>query len=69
MDTFFNTVYYYLRSLYSQELDNYLYSTIPGYLHLGIILFKEWFICHKFTKNSHENLLTFSLKYDTIIKR
>lgn len=38
MDTFFNTVYYYLRSLYSQELDNYLYSTIPGYLHLGIIL-------------------------------
>ena len=38
MDTFFNSVYYYLRSLYSQELDNYLYSTIPGYLHLGIIL-------------------------------
>lgn len=38
MDTFFNTLYYYLRSLYSQDLDNYLYATIPGYLHLGIFL-------------------------------
>ena len=44
MDSFFNTIYYYLRSLYSQELDNYLYSTIPGYLHVGIILTVATFI-------------------------
>ena len=44
MDTFFNSVYYYLRSLYSIELDNYLYATIPGYLHLGIILTISTFI-------------------------
>lgn len=44
MDTLFNTLYYYLRSLYSRELDDYLYSTIPGYLHLGIILTLSTFI-------------------------
>lgn len=38
MDRFFNTLYYYLRGFYSQDLDNYLYAAIPGYLHLGIIL-------------------------------
>ena len=38
MDTFFSTIYYYTRDLYSQELDNYLYETVPGYIHVGLVM-------------------------------
>lgn len=38
MDTFFSTIYYYTNGLYSQELDNYLYATVPGYIHVGLCL-------------------------------
>lgn len=38
MEEFFNTIYYYTNNLYSVEMDNYLYATVPGYLHNGIAL-------------------------------
>lgn len=38
MEEFFNTVYYYTSGLYGQELDNYLYETIPGYVQVGLIM-------------------------------
>ena len=38
MEEFFNTIYYYTNNLYSVEMDNYLYETVPGYLHNGIAL-------------------------------
>ena len=38
MDTFFSTIYDYTRDLYSQELDNYLYETVPGYIHVGLVM-------------------------------
>lgn len=44
MEDFFSTIYYYTNGLYSVELDSYLYETIPGYLHLGIILVVSSFI-------------------------
>lgn len=37
MEDFFSTLYYYTNGLYSAELDSYLYETIPGYLHLGLL--------------------------------
>lgn len=37
MENLFNSIYYYTSCFYSQELDNYLYETIPGYLHVGLI--------------------------------
>ena len=37
MEDFFSTLYYYTNGLYSAELDTYLYETIPGYLHLGLL--------------------------------
>ena len=36
MEELFNTIYYWTNSLYSAELDNYLYETVPGYLHVGL---------------------------------
>ncbi len=38
MEDFFSTLYYYTSSLYGQELDNYLYETVPGYLHVGLVM-------------------------------
>ena len=38
MDTFFSTIYYYTNGLYGQELDNYLYETVPGYVHVGLAM-------------------------------
>lgn len=38
MDTFFSTIYYYTSGLYGQELDNYLYDIVPGYVHVGLAM-------------------------------
>lgn len=38
MEEFFNTIYYYTNNFYSVEMDNYLYETVPGYLHNGFAL-------------------------------
>lgn len=38
MEEFFNTMYLITNSLYSVQLDNYLYATTPGYLHIGLFL-------------------------------
>lgn len=38
MEEFFNTIYYYTNNFYGVELDNYLYESVPGYLHNGIAL-------------------------------
>jgi len=38
MEEFFNTIYYYTNNFYGVELDNYLYATVPGYLHNGIAM-------------------------------
>ena len=38
MDTFFSTIYYYTNVLYCQELDNYLYATVPGYVRVGLFM-------------------------------
>lgn len=44
MNEFFDTIYYYTNSLYSVELDNYLYQTEPGYLHVGLVMLITTFI-------------------------
>lgn len=38
MEDFFNTMYYWTNNFYDVNLDNYLYDTVPGYLHIGLIL-------------------------------
>jgi len=38
MEDFFDTIYYLTNGLYDVLLDTYLYETIPGYLHVGLIL-------------------------------
>ena len=38
MNDFLDTIYYYTNGFYSQELDNYLYKTMPGYLHVGLVM-------------------------------
>ena len=38
MEEIFSTIYYYTNGLYSQELDNYLYQTVPGYYHVGLVM-------------------------------
>ena len=38
MEEFFDTLYYYTSNLYGKELDNYLYDTVPGYLHVGLVM-------------------------------
>lgn len=38
MEIFFATIYYYTSFLYSVELDNYLYKTVPGYYHVGLAM-------------------------------
>lgn len=38
MEDFFNTIYGWTRTCYSEELDDYLYETVHGYLHNGIIM-------------------------------
>ena len=38
MDTFFSTIYYYTNGLYGQELDNDLYATVRGYVHVGLAM-------------------------------
>lgn len=44
MKEFFNTIYYYTNSMYDQNLDNYLYQTVPGYLHIGLAMVIVTFI-------------------------
>lgn len=39
MEEFFDTIYLYTSGLYGQELDNYMYETVPGYLHVGLTMF------------------------------
>ena len=49
MEVFFSTIYYYTNSLYDELLDTYLYETIPGYYHVGLILLISTFIvCYLF---------------------
>lgn len=38
MEQFFDTIYLYTSGLYGQKLDNYMYETVPGYLHVGLIM-------------------------------
>lgn len=38
MEDFFDTLYYYTSNLYGKELDNYLYDTVHGYLHVGLVM-------------------------------
>jgi len=38
MEEFFDTIYLYTNGVYGQELDNYLYATVPGYVHVGLIM-------------------------------
>lgn len=44
MEDFFNTIYYWTNFLYSQELDNYLYATVAGYSHIGLVMVVTSFI-------------------------
>ena len=49
MEDFFSTIYYYTNSLYDEMLDTYLYETIPGYFHVGLILLiSTLIICYMF---------------------
>lgn len=38
MEQFFTTFYYWTNFLYSLELDNFLYQTKPGYVHVGLVM-------------------------------
>ena len=38
MEDLFNTLYGWTRSSYSEELDDYLYEVVPGYLHNGLVM-------------------------------
>lgn len=38
MEDFFCTMYSWTNGMYSYELDNYLYETVPGYLHTGLVM-------------------------------
>lgn len=38
MEELFDTIYLYTSGLYGEELDNYLYDTVPGYVHVGLIM-------------------------------
>lgn len=38
MREFFDGIYYYTNGFYSPELDNYLYDTKPGHLHVGLVM-------------------------------
>ncbi|MGM9799846.1 MAG: hypothetical protein ACI30M_04095 [Muribaculaceae bacterium] len=38
MEQFFSTIYYYTSGMYCQNLDNYLYATVPGYYHIGFVM-------------------------------
>ena len=38
MEEFFDTIYLWTSGFYGQELDNYMYDTVPGYLHVGLIM-------------------------------
>ena len=38
MTNFFNTIYCYTNGLYGQNLDNYLFASVPGYLHIGLVM-------------------------------
>ena len=38
MEDFFSSIYYYTNGLYCQELDNYLFQTVPGYYHVGLVM-------------------------------
>lgn len=38
MGDFFNTIYNWTKWLYCQELDNYLYETVPGYYQVGLVV-------------------------------
>lgn len=44
MEDFFSSMYYWTNSFYSTELDDYLYETVPGYLHNGLVLVISTFI-------------------------
>lgn len=43
MEDFFDSIYYWTNSLYSVELDNFLYNT-PGYAHIGIFMLFTTFV-------------------------
>lgn len=38
MKYFFDQLYYFTNSMYSMQLDNYLYAIVPGYLHIGLVM-------------------------------
>jgi len=38
MEQFFTTIYYYTSGMYGENLDNYLYDTVPGYYHVGLVM-------------------------------
>lgn len=38
MEDFFSSIYYYTNGFYDVNLDNYLYETEQGYLHIGLVL-------------------------------
>lgn len=64
MNGFFDTIYYYTNGFYSQELDNYLYKTMPGYLHVGLVMLVTTCIAsvlfyYLFKPIRHQNTLWF----------
>ena len=58
MEDFFNTIYYWTNSLYCEELDNYLYDTVPGYLHVGLsMLVMSLIVCWLFYYRGERSFL------------
>ena len=45
MDVFFNTIYYWTNSLYGENLDNYMYSPVSRYVHVGLIMITVSILC------------------------
>lgn len=45
MDAFFNTIYFWTSSLYGENLDNYMYDTVSGYMHVGLIMIAVSILC------------------------
>ncbi len=44
MTGFFNSIYYWTNDFYSELLDNYLYDTVAGYLHIGLMMVVTSFV-------------------------
>lgn len=38
MNDIFNSIYYYTNDFYDTLLDDYLYETVAGYLHVGLMM-------------------------------